>query len=381
MAPFYKIILYFANLVLLVCNLGLIINPIFSIKSMLRIFSYFLVLFLIFSKIALADQNYFLENIIASGSGESASEARDTAVKDANRSAFSILLGRLNISKNIIDDFSDEEISDMIGSKQVKNEKIAGNDYSARINIIFAKDFVDYALEQKKLKKQGKVFEESAIIIAAENRGGRFFVWEKQNHWKNSLNKIIDRKGLDKLIVPGNETDLSRVTSRNINMLEYKDLQSIISHYKANSAYILVYNFDKKQNKATIDLANIRKFQTKLLKLSFVNIDQLTNHELVEKVAKKTISFILHRQKERSKNPNSAKVVVKIDDISDWVTAKRRIEKSQHIDNFRIDAISQDYVVISVNYASNEIDIENLFAKIGLSLKEDSENSYITHAN
>ena len=77
----------------------------------------------------------------------------------------------------------------MIGSKQVKNEKIAGNNYSAKLNIIFAKDFVEYILAQKELKKQGEKFQESFIIIAAQKSGYKISLWEENNQWQKALKR------------------------------------------------------------------------------------------------------------------------------------------------------------------------------------------------
>lgn len=347
-----------------------------------KFISCFSLLFLTLNSFSFAANPYFLENVIATASEESPSLSRQKALADADRSAFVILLSRLNISQNISEDFSDEEISDMIGSKQIKNEKIAGNNYSAKINILFAKNFVDYALEQKKLKKKGKKFTEKSIIIAAQNNNGKILVWENSNLWKNSLNNIIGDKYIDRLIVPsGSEVDVNNINRRTIKNLNYNDIKSLISYYKANSAYVLIYNFDEAQNKVLVDLANIKKFQTKLLKLSFVNIDLLNQKDLIEKVSKKTVSYILHREKQRSKTENNAKVIIKIDDLSDWLAVKEKLKNNSLIDHFDVLSISQDYVVISINYASKEIDLDHLFAKIGMSLKTDAQNSYITYAN
>ena len=86
---------------------------------------------------------YLVENISAKTKAKSPTLARISAQASARRDGFLILLTRLELNTAIADEINDDEISEMVSSEQIQNEKIAGNTYFATLNITFAKNFVD----------------------------------------------------------------------------------------------------------------------------------------------------------------------------------------------------------------------------------------------
>ncbi len=332
------------------------------------------------------DATYLIEKIPVEISGKSPSAARQKATAIARRDAFLVLLGRLEVGIKVADNVTDEEISDMVRSEQIEEEKIAGNVYSASFNIVFAKDFVDHILAKKKYKKIKKSDEESLeqddpqILIPVTVERGRFIIWEENNDWKTSIDSYLKRKATKKFIIPEGDIDtISIINSDRIKTIGYPELEPILTKYKSDAAHILFFQYDSIENKVNIDVLNLRKLQKKQVRLSFLNIDHLSQEALLRKVTEKTIEHLLANQRLENKalNSNLIQIGIPISSLRDWLDIKERIESSNLVTQINIESISKDYVLVSVNYPNMKVEIDRTFMTVGIVLDKTSENMYL----
>ncbi len=363
---------------------------------MSRIFSLFLIFVCAFFFTGTKNSNaaepnvYLVESVAVNVASKSPSGARNAAVASARRDAFLILLTRLEMNINLADNITDDEISDMVRSEQIDGEKIAGNSYSATFNIMFAKDFVDHILLKKKLKtseeKNVKTqnVEESFLLIPVKTLKRKTILWEENNDWKKAVEKNLSKKSQNKFIVPDSDVANIAVLNRdNVALVEYSSLEPMLTRYKSAAAYLLFFSFDDIENKVTINVSYIRKLQKKQIKLSFINVDLLQPDALIDKVAEKTIDYLLSTQSSENKvlNSNLVRFGIYIGSMGNWLMIKNKIENSNLVNQLNIESISRDYAVISVNYVDVRVPIEEAFAKIGISLNKKSENFYTLTAN
>ena len=351
---------------------------------MSRIFSVFFILLITFSASShAANPNiYLIENVDTKIAGKSPSSARNIAHANARRDAFLILLTRLEMNVNIADNISDDEISYMVSSEQIDKEKIAGNLYSATFNIMFAKDFVDHILAQKTSQKVKNRQQESHLLIPAKLlKNKKLLLWEDENDWKKAIVKNLAKRSdstSQKFLLP--EADMQNIASlnrENITNVDYQTIEPILSKYGSDAAYSLIFFYDEIENKVTINLAYIRKLQKKQVKLGFINVDRLDYEALLDKVADKTIDYLINSQSSENKVSISSLIrfEIPISSIGNWLTIKDKIENSNLVNQLNIEAISRDYALISVNYIGNA-NISEAFLGIGFSLSKKSENFY-----
>lgn len=356
---------------------------------MSRIFSFFLVFILALIAIspgissAAPSNNYLVENVTVSITGKSPSGARNAAVASARRDAFLILLTRLELSTNIADNVSDEEISDMVRSEQIDAEKMAGNNYSATFNIMFAKDFVDHILAQKNLKpeeaKEEKK-EETYLLVPIKVVKRRPILWEESNDWKKAVEKNLSKRSQKKFVIPETESaNMSLLSAASVDAADYNAFEPMLMKYKVDAAYTLFFNYDEIENKVSINVFYIRKMQKKQIKLSFINVDRLGYEALMDKVAAKTIDYLLSAQPADNKILSSGfvRLGIPISGLGNWLMIKNKIENSNLINQLNIESISRDYAIISVNYINGKMEIDEAFSKIGLPLEKKSDNFYI----
>ncbi len=352
------------------------------------------IFFLVFSLVIFFNANqaqaqqediYMVSNVTVSASAKSAGDSKVVATNNARREAFTTLLSRLSVSTAVANDISADDISDMVRSEHIAEEKIAGNNYSATFNILFARNAVESLLKDKAVKKDVAA-EDFYLVVPikilkqkAKNDNQKFALWEEDNEWKIAVEKSLKAKGLKKLIIPENDiSNVSIINQENVEKLEYSQLEPLFTRYKVMGVYLVFFYFDDIENKVSITVKNIRKLQKKQVKLSFVNINRLAYDALLGKVADKTIEYLISGQNDNgAKTANTVKFEVQINSFGNWTMMKNKIEGSNLISQLNIEAISKDYVKISVNYIGTDPDIVSAFAKTGLSLNKKTDNSYI----
>jgi hypothetical protein len=333
-----------------------------------------------FSTFAAQPASYLVENVPVSISGKSPVEARNLAVSTARRDALLILLTRLEVSINIADKITNDEISDMVRSEQIDNEKIAGSTYSATFNITFAKNFVDHILNEKNAVKtdQNDKKAEITLLIPAKMEKRKTILWEAENDWKKAIEKTLNSKKTGKnFVVPETDiTNISAVNRDNIETANYSTLEPLLSRYGASAAYVTFFSFDNIENKAIVNVFYIRKLQRKQIRLSLVNTDRISYEDLLDKVASKTLDYLANPQISNDTIPNSVRIGVAIASLGNWMAIKSKIENSNLISQLNIESISRDYALISVNYIDTRVDIIEAFAQVGIILNKRSDDYY-----
>lgn len=355
---------------------------------MSRIFSlFFIVVFTAFSAAAADSSTYLVEGINVNVTSKSPSGARNSAVATARRDAFLVLLTRLDMKINIADTVSDDEISDMVRSEQIDNEKMAGNTYSATFNIMFAKDFVDHILTQKekgKSEQKTEIVEGLTVLLPAKMIKRRALLWEDGNDWKKAIERNLVKKSKTQFVIPNADVSTIAIVNRdNVALIDYTGLEPLLQRYRSDSAYSLIFSYDEIENKVTINVFYIRKLQKKQIKLSFINVDRLSYEALLDKVADKTIEYLMGARNNDDKvlSSNVTRIGIYIGNLGNWLGVKNKIEGSNLVSQLNIESISRDYVVISVNYVNGQMDIQEAFTKIGLSLDKKADNFYTLNAN
>lgn len=358
-----------------------------QISDMSRIFSFFFVCFLAISSLSNAAEpnNYLVEGVSVNVTGKTPSGARTLAVAMAHRDAFLILLTRLEMNINTADNVGDDEISDMVRSEQIESEKFSGNNYSGTFNIMFAKDFVDHILAQKNLQKVSGApqvkSEDLLLLLPIKMVKRRPFLWEDENDWKKALAQNLSKRSQTKFLIPeGDVSNIALVNRDNIALVDYSGLEPMLLKYKSEGIYKLFFSYDDIENKVSIDVVYLRKLQKKQIKLSFINVDRLSYEALLSKVAEKTVDYLLSSQNNvevsKNLNPASVRLGIYITSLGNWLMIKNKIESSNLVNQLNIEALSRDYVVISVNYIDPRVDIVEAFSRIGISLDKKSDNFY-----
>lgn len=345
------------------------------------------------ASLALADNDqYAVNDVEVNAGGSSPSQARNNAIALAQKNAFIILLGRLSLDAKLVDNFNADAIADMVSSQQITDEKIAGNNYSATLNIVFSESFIKHYLGNKvsdaDLSKNAAGPETYLVlpIKVVQNSHSstqNSLLWEKDNDWRASWERSLAQNKNPVIKVPKGEfDDIAIINSESLNkasfVANYTDFEPMLNKYKADTLMLAYFNFDALENKVNINLKIVKRFQFKQVRLSFVNVGDLNSPELINKVVNKTIEYIASNKS--IGEVNNAKSLIKIDvlisNLGDWLTIKNRLENSNIVSQMKINSISKDLVQITVNYNGNNSDIIGAFARSGVPLQKKEGGNY-----
>jgi hypothetical protein len=104
---------------------------------------------------------------------------------------------------------------------------------------------------------------------------------------------------------------------------------------------------------------------------------------LLDKVASKTIEYLINSQKPENVIAASSliRIQIPIANLASWLEIKNKIENSGLISQLNVESISRDYGVISVNYLKGDAEVIPTFLGLGINLQQKSENFYTLNIN
>lgn len=333
---------------------------------------------------------YQIEAISSKASAKTPVASKALALKNARRDAFMVLLMRLQLPIATADNISDDEISEMVRSEQIVDEKIAGNNYSANFNITFAKNFVDHILNKKTSEQDSKnpnftiPKDDSFIVVPIKIAKKRPLVWEQENDWRHIFERVISKNNLQKsFIIPeANSENIASINGQNVNTASFANFERILEKSSSQGVYLLLYNLDEIENKVMVEVQYFRKNLKKQFRLSFINVERLPYNDLLIKVAERSIDYLKNNPigSDNALNKNEISLFVRIASLSDWLNIKNIIEKSNLIDGIEINSISKDEAKIKVNYINTQISIEEGLRKLGLVFSKRNSTAFDINA-
>lgn len=339
-------------------------------------------LFISFNAIAQEQDIYAVNDVVIKASGKSPSDARTKAISDGQRSALTTLFQRLGKDQSLVSNLNDEQIDDMVSSKQIVDEKIAGSNYSATLNLSFSESFVKYYIGGDKavVSKEPESKEEIYLIVPVKVVKDQMVVWGEDNDWKVAFDNVIKNSKSAKIkYAKGDDQDVSVLNPENVSDPEFTKFEDLISKYKATSIIFAYFDFDNIENKVNIALKTVNKYKIEKVRLDFLNVNQLTMSDLVSKVASKTFDYIVGNKNDSASVAASVLNIdfdVVIRDLGEWLTIKSRLENNNIISGLKVESISQDVVKIKGNYDGKNGEMISFFAKNNLYLQKKPEGGF-----
>lgn len=334
------------------------------------------------SKIALAEvqSQYAVSDVAVNASGKTPSQARINAVAAGQRNAFVILLNRLGIDESVAASLQDDLIADMVASQQIIDEKISGNNYSATLNLTFSESFVKHYLGNK-IGSSEVAKPNSYLVVPIKVVKNQSIIWEENNDWKLAWENITQNGKTPSIkFLKGDVEDISIFNFGTIINNSFSSFEPAFNKYKVDTLVFAYFEFDAIENKVNINLQIIRKSQTNQIRLDFVNVNQLSMPDLINKVAVKTLDYLVGDKNNTSSVASNGTASINIDvlisDLGDWITVKNKLENSNIASGLKVSSISKDLVKINVTYNNNNGDIINFFAKYNLFLQRKTEGGY-----
>lgn len=344
-------------------------------------------IFLLFSPYVFAetDQDYIINNLKVNMTDKDATTAREKALAKGQRDAFNIILARLYIDNTNSMAISDEEISQMLRSLQIKNERITDNSYSATLMIEFSPDYVKYTLNKYRITKFSPTFS-SYLVIPVLTEDGRTYIWEQNNRWTKFFTKNL--KGNNNILLV--ENDFASKNLINVSSLDqpnFSRFQNLAELYNVNNIVIVEGNYNKDADyiDTKIYVLNINKTRNASLNYQMQNPKNPDSD--FDGASLKIIDYLngLNSNSENNQYTQISEdetegtyIYAKIGSLKDYNNVNKILRNNRNIITANLKSIEKDLVVYFVKYKDN--DLQSLISSLeadGFSVNEKRNGLYI----
>ncbi len=345
----------------------------------------FIILFLLLPTLVFAENtnNYLVENLYISMIDEDATTARSNAITYAQRRAFNTILNRLGIDTSNSVIISDNEISQMLRSMQIKNEKITTKSYSATLTLQFSPEYIKYTLSKYKISQYSPHFD-SYLIVPVIKNGNNIYLWEKENKWLDPLTRNA-RGTTGVLVIKDNYSTRNLIDLEYFKKPKYNNFKKLASLYGTNNV-VLVIGEENKEDKlidTKIYVLNENKATNAYLKYEMKdkNIDNDYYNASIEIV--KYIDGLLVEDKNKTeynvidRNDGYINIYAPLSSIQDYINVKHKLAINKDITQINLKMISQKMAVFTVKYSSNINNLVQSLKNIGFTTSNKKEGIYV----
>ena len=349
----------------------------------------FVFIFCIFSLVfanANANDIYTISDFRINNYDKDATTARQIAMDKGQRKAFNKILERLGIdsSNGII--VSDAEISQMIRSMQIKNEKITNNSYSAVLTLEFSPDYVKYTLDKYKISRSSPRFNSYLIIPVLKDQNGTY-LWEKNNLWIEGFTKNLTT-AKNTFLVQDN------YFSRNALDLDYFDkkpvfskFENIMNFYNINNAAVVVGEYNNGDDFIKIKISILNENSTRNAHMDY-EIEDKTNIKVAFNDASlkimEYISGLNKNDNPETKGLTTQKteesgvfVFAPISSITDFNMIDSTLKSVRGIKELKLRMLTKNMATYFIKYDIDDETLIDYFKESGFSVNQKKDGLYI----
>lgn len=347
----------------------------------------FILICLLFPMYVFAENvnNYSVENLYINVIDEDATLARNKALTRAQRQAFNTILNRLGIDSSNGIMISDGEISQMLRSMQIKNEKITSKSYSATLTLQFSPEYVKYILNRYHISKYSPYFN-SYLIVPVLKDGKNIYLWEAQNKWLKPLTRNV--KGTTGIFVVKDDYE-----TRNLIGLDYftkpnyNNFKKLNDLYGTNNIVVVVSEEDKKDNIIDTQIYVLNDEETVNAYLKYEMKDKNINNDYSDASIEiiNYINNLLNSNEDKTaynvidRDDGYVNIYAPISSLKDFITVKNNLSVNKNIQEINLKMVSKKMAIFTVKYTDN-MNVKALAKSLesfGFDVSEKQEGIYV----
>jgi len=182
-----------------------------------------------------------IQDIAVDATASSAAKARDKALADGQRKAFTTLLHRLTLREhhNQLPAPDNNTVSTYVRNFSVSDEKTSDVRYLANLHVRFKSSDIRLLLSEFGLPFAGTLSTPMAVIPVLE-QSGTLSLWEDNNIWRKIWHQLTGLNGLVPLVHPlGDLGDKTMIGAQHAINGDKQRLNDIAKRYKAGAALVV----------------------------------------------------------------------------------------------------------------------------------------------
>jgi len=337
----------------------------------------------------LSQDVFSVANIYVDVTDKTASSARKKALAIGERKAFDMLLKRLTlrIDYHRLPDLDAEKISTFIQDFGVTEEKNSEIRYLANLTYRFKPNVIRDLLRDSEVQF-AETISKPILVLPVYQLAGAAYLWDNPNPWRDSwLSKLgilkSKKKGQMVGLVPmlfgnGDLNDIATISAELAVKGDIKSLAAIARKYDVAKTLVAIAILKITARGTPVIEIQISRYDENSGKRLFTMQTKAREKEDVNALLKRTAMEVINRVEELWKVDNLLKfekvgviaVTLPIDDLIEWVEAKRRLMKIAVIENIELVIFSRQEVRFNVHFIGDAEQLQLALAQLDMDLNE-----------
>jgi len=335
-------------------------------KNLIFICSILIILFK--TETVLSDNNIFNVNNIEIS--KETSKNKEKLISDAFKKAFDELINRLLLEEDYkrISKTNLEQIRKLISYYQIISEDENKENNNLKINVSFDKDKMHDFFYSKNIL-YSDIINTEVILFPLLKKKEQYFIYT-QNYFYENWNEEKSDNLIQYILTTENIENIQRINLNKDNIYKIEVSDFFKEHETDN---IVFANIEVKKDTAEVFL-NTRIEGKKINKnLSIKNKENLNKKEFYREIIFEINNIIRDLIKSQNlidvRTPSFLNVEIKLNKKSNLVEFSNRLNKIDLIDNFYVQKLNKDYVLVKIKYLGKINKIINKLKDQNINLK------------
>ena len=275
---------------------------------------------------------------------------RDLLINQIFKKGFLKLIERLLLDEDYknLSNTSLEEIKKLISHYQIINSANKQLNKNSKFNIFFDKDRMHNFFYQRNLL-YSDILNTEIIFFPLLKNNDEYFIYTKNYFYENWSSE--ESNFLIEYNLPLENIENMKLINLYKNNIYEIDISNFFKEYNSNVMIFAIIEIKNKIAKVFL-VSNISgKKLNKSILISKNNLgkDQF-NNQIIRKIKNEIRDLIKSQNLIDVRTPSFLNVKIKLDNEDNLVTFKKKIEKINLINNFYIQKLNKDYVLIKIKY-------------------------------
>ena len=335
-------------------------------KNLIFICSILIILFK--TETVLSDNNIFNVNNIEIS--KETSKNKEKLISDAFKKAFDELINRLLLEEDYkrISKTNLEQIRKLISYYQIISENENKENNNVKINVFFDKDKMHDFFYGKNIL-YSDIINTEVILFPLLKKEDQYFIYT-QNYFYENWNEEKSDNLIQYILTTENIENIQRINLNKDNIYKIEVSDFFKEHETDN---VVFANIEVKKDTAEVFL-NTRIEGKKINKnLSIKNKENLNKKEFYREIIFEINNIIRDLIKSQNlidvRTPSFLNVEIKLNKKSNLVEFSNRLNKIDLIDNFYVQKLNKDYVLVKIKYLGKINKIINKLKDQNINLK------------
>jgi hypothetical protein len=313
---------------------------------------------------------------------DSAAEAREQAILEAQRRAFEQLVGNLT-GGGTAPPLSDAEITALVRDFSITNEKSSSVRYIGTFDFRFNRAGVSNVLGRTAAPSAVAAPGPVVIVPVYQSDAGQT-LWDEPNPWREAWAKHASARHVVPTLVPlGDLEDVAAIGPEDAIAGDMSRLMALARQYGAESALVAlaVIDFDESSPSGPLLTVTTQRYshegQTSPLRETFEAMPGESIEDLLDRAAATAHADLQTRWRQETvaatTEPAVIGVAVPIKGLSDWLSVRNRLQNQRMVRNVDLVTLTREEAHVNLHYVGEVSELTAALQQDGLDLVQDGE--------